>query len=319
MAAEVTAALDGAVVDIRLRGRDPEVVVVRRRSTTSGRRARTTRRRSTTTASIARISLRLPDALKVAGRGGPRPPAGAVPEHLAGPGGRPPRCASPRPSPSARPRPPPLHRLRPQLSRPAPTTPEESRQSIRHRTSPSSPRPAAADRGPQRRRLGHRAGRRGRRGPRGRVEPLDEAAEQLLDRVDIDVRAPSQTSARPPGCGSRCRNAGCSARRPPSPSAITTPRRRCAERHVASADAELSGRLGALELSRRPARDLTVDTATDARLRTRERDDPDRHRGRARSSPPRHRATSTSGGRGPSSPAAHRLRRRHRRGPAGTI
>src|SRR6476661_1370547 len=62
MAAEVTEALDGALIDIRLRGRDPEVVVVHAEPPADpppdepGDDA--------DDGSVARISLRLPDALK---------------------------------------------------------------------------------------------------------------------------------------------------------------------------------------------------------------------------------------------------------------
>jgi hypothetical protein len=61
MAAEVTDALDGALVELRLRGRDPEVVVV------PAQHASHEDAHDDTVAddgSPARISLRLPDALK---------------------------------------------------------------------------------------------------------------------------------------------------------------------------------------------------------------------------------------------------------------
>ena len=62
MAAEVTAALDGALVDIRLRGRDPEVVVVpAEHPPSAGPDAPDDADDDGTT---ARISLRLPDGLK---------------------------------------------------------------------------------------------------------------------------------------------------------------------------------------------------------------------------------------------------------------
>jgi hypothetical protein len=62
MAAEVTAALDGALVDIRLRGRDPEVVVVHAEHPPStGPDGPDDADDDGTT---ARISLRLPDGLK---------------------------------------------------------------------------------------------------------------------------------------------------------------------------------------------------------------------------------------------------------------
>jgi hypothetical protein len=64
MAAEATAALDGDVVDVRVRGGDPEVVVV-----PAPQERRTEHPGSLTDepaddGTIARISLRLPDALK---------------------------------------------------------------------------------------------------------------------------------------------------------------------------------------------------------------------------------------------------------------
>ena len=63
MAAEVTASLDdGTLVDVRLRGRDPEVVVVP--ATPERPPAGDPVDESADDASTARISLRLPDALK---------------------------------------------------------------------------------------------------------------------------------------------------------------------------------------------------------------------------------------------------------------
>ena len=62
MAAEVTAALDGAaMVDIRVRGRDPEVVVV---ATEHSPPDRPQDEQPADDGATARISLRLPDALK---------------------------------------------------------------------------------------------------------------------------------------------------------------------------------------------------------------------------------------------------------------
>src|SRR5688572_17148163 len=63
MAAEVTAALDGTVVDVRFRGRDPEVVVVPA-PTEPGEHHPPEDDASTDDGSVARISLRLPDVLK---------------------------------------------------------------------------------------------------------------------------------------------------------------------------------------------------------------------------------------------------------------
>lgn len=61
MAAEVTDALDGALVDIRLRGRDPEVVVVPAQHPEP---EEPPDEPLADDGSTARISLRLPDALK---------------------------------------------------------------------------------------------------------------------------------------------------------------------------------------------------------------------------------------------------------------
>src|SRR4051794_39597316 len=63
MAAEVTAALDGDVVEIRVRGRDPEVVVVRAAPEPIAEAAPPAPDEADDGAT-ARISLRLPDALK---------------------------------------------------------------------------------------------------------------------------------------------------------------------------------------------------------------------------------------------------------------
>ena len=63
MAAEVTAALDGTVVDIRFRGRDPEVVVVPAPSEPA-EHAPPEADDGSDDGTVARISLRLPDLLK---------------------------------------------------------------------------------------------------------------------------------------------------------------------------------------------------------------------------------------------------------------
>src|SRR5215218_4882769 len=64
MAAEVTSALDGALVDIRVRGRDPEVVVVPADHAPASGPDEPDDDTATDDGSVARISLRLPDALK---------------------------------------------------------------------------------------------------------------------------------------------------------------------------------------------------------------------------------------------------------------
>jgi hypothetical protein len=66
MAAEVTATLDGTLVDIRLRGRDPEVVVVPAAHDGADEAPATGEPldEAADDGSTARISLRLPDGLK---------------------------------------------------------------------------------------------------------------------------------------------------------------------------------------------------------------------------------------------------------------
>jgi hypothetical protein len=64
MAAEVTAALDGAVVDIRVRGRDPEVVVVPAPHAAEEPPAARPDDGEDDDGAVSRISLRLPDGLK---------------------------------------------------------------------------------------------------------------------------------------------------------------------------------------------------------------------------------------------------------------
>src|SRR3954451_13712426 len=62
MAAEVTAALDDSLVDIRVRGRDPEVVVVR--TPDADAHEEPGDEDPDDDCSVARISLRLPEQLK---------------------------------------------------------------------------------------------------------------------------------------------------------------------------------------------------------------------------------------------------------------
>ena len=94
MAAEVTEALDGALVDIRLRGRDPEVVVVP---------PKRPRRTTPATASWPTTDRRLASvpgcpSPQGAGRGAAATASGTLAEHLARPGR--PTAAPPRYSPS---------------------------------------------------------------------------------------------------------------------------------------------------------------------------------------------------------------------------
>jgi hypothetical protein len=64
LAAEVTAALDGDVVDVRIRRGDPEVVVIPAASEPPAHSASNGAEEPSDDGSIVRISLRLPDALK---------------------------------------------------------------------------------------------------------------------------------------------------------------------------------------------------------------------------------------------------------------
>lgn len=66
MAAEVTAALDGGLVDVRVRGRDPEVVVVpaQHEDVAPEPDAAAEATDADDDGAVARISLRLPSALK---------------------------------------------------------------------------------------------------------------------------------------------------------------------------------------------------------------------------------------------------------------
>ena len=64
MAAEVTAAWDGGLVDIRLRGRDPEVVVVPAPAHEPEEPADDDTDTGEDDGSVARISLRLPESVK---------------------------------------------------------------------------------------------------------------------------------------------------------------------------------------------------------------------------------------------------------------
>jgi hypothetical protein len=96
------------------------------------------------------------------------------------------------------------------------------------------------------------------------VEPLNEAAEELLDLVDIDVReggAGSPTRLRVTVPDRRL------LRTPAYAVRITTPAGAAARIAVASADVELTGPLGALELTGASG-DLDVERGTDVHLRT---------------------------------------------------
>jgi len=98
-----------------------------------------------------------------------------------------------------------------------------------------------------------------------RVEPLDGAAEELLDRVEIDVsdaeRDDSPTRLRVITPERRL------LRTPAFAVRITTPADTAARIAVASADAELTGRFGALELTGASG-DLVAEHGTDVHVRT---------------------------------------------------
>jgi hypothetical protein len=96
------------------------------------------------------------------------------------------------------------------------------------------------------------------------VEPLDDAAEQLLDRVVVDVTdggpdSPTQLRVAVPE-RRLLRTAAFAVR-------ITTPTDAAARIAVGSADVELTGRLGALEVTGASA-DLDVERGSDVHLRT---------------------------------------------------
>jgi hypothetical protein len=96
------------------------------------------------------------------------------------------------------------------------------------------------------------------------VAPLDDAAAQLLDRVEVDVRegdAGSPTRLRVTVPERRL------LRTPAFAVRITTPAGAAARIAVASAEVELTGRLGALDLSSASG-GLDVERGTDVRLRT---------------------------------------------------
>ena len=100
-----------------------------------------------------------------------------------------------------------------------------------------------------------------------RVEPLDDAAEQLLDRVEIDVRAADPDRA---GSTTRLRVIVPERRLLRTPAfavRITTPAGAAARIAVASAHVELTGRFGELGVTGASA-DLDVEQGTDVDLRT---------------------------------------------------
>ncbi|MGZ4509285.1 MAG: DUF4097 family beta strand repeat-containing protein [Blastococcus sp.] len=99
------------------------------------------------------------------------------------------------------------------------------------------------------------------------VEALDDAAEQWLERVEIDVRAAEPDQGDVPA---RLRVAVPERRLFRSPAfavRITTPPGASARIAVASAATELTGRFGALELTGASG-DLTAEHGTDVNLRT---------------------------------------------------
>lgn len=91
-----------------------------------------------------------------------------------------------------------------------------------------------------------------------RIEPLDEAARDLLDRVEVDgsgdrvrVVVPERRLARTPSFAVR----------------VTAPAGSTARVAVASADARLTGRLGRVELTSASG-DVSVEECADLQLRT---------------------------------------------------
>jgi hypothetical protein len=100
-----------------------------------------------------------------------------------------------------------------------------------------------------------------------RLEPLDDAAEQMLDRVEIDVREAESDRV---GAPTRLRVTVPERRLLRTPAfavRITTPAGTAARIAVASADVELTGRFGALGITGASA-DLDVEQGTDVHLRT---------------------------------------------------
>jgi hypothetical protein len=96
------------------------------------------------------------------------------------------------------------------------------------------------------------------------VEPLDDAAEELLDRVEVDVREggpDSPTRVRVTVPERRL------LRTPAFAVRITTPPGTAARIAVASAEVELTGRFGDLELTSASG-DLDVDQCADVHART---------------------------------------------------
>ena len=99
------------------------------------------------------------------------------------------------------------------------------------------------------------------------VEALDDAAEQWLERVEIDVRAAEPDQG---GSPTRLRVAVPERRLFRAPSfavRITTPPGAAARIAVASADTELTGRFGALDLTGASG-SLVAEHGTDVHLRT---------------------------------------------------
>ena len=96
------------------------------------------------------------------------------------------------------------------------------------------------------------------------VEPLDDAAQQVLDRVEIDVRSTE------PGSPIRLRVTVPERRRLRTPAfavRITTPAGTAARIAVAAAEVELTGRFGELELTGASA-DFDVEQCTDVHVRS---------------------------------------------------
>ena len=213
--------------------------------------------------SPARISLRLPDGLKGRAEAAAAAAGTSLNSWLVRAVAAAVRDPRPAPRPGAvRPGAPPLLRLRPKLTR---ITPEGDRHVRPHRTPSPSParRPRSRSATPPARSPSRRS-----RAPTQldvRVEALDAAAEDLLDRVEIDVTDADPT-ATPPGCASRCRSRGCF-RTPPSPSRHHPGRRARPGSPSPRPTSTLRGRLGALELTSASG-DLAADHCAALQLRS---------------------------------------------------
>jgi hypothetical protein len=100
-----------------------------------------------------------------------------------------------------------------------------------------------------------------------RVEPLDDAAEELLERVEIDVHAAEPDRVDSPTRVRVITPERRLLRTPAFAVRISTPAGTAARVAVASADVELTGRFGPLELTGASG-DLVAEQGTDVQART---------------------------------------------------